>query len=337
MNTVLKKAIFVILLVLGIVSSTVLTASADATQYPLTLTDMAGREVVIEARPERIVSGYFISSSLAIALGLEDRMVGIEGKANSRPIYALAAPQLLELPNVGSAKEFNLEGCIALEPDLVILPIKLKDAAEALSKLGIPVLLVNPENRELFNEMVDIIAAATDTTERAAAFKAYNADKLAELAAFEVSGTPVVYLVGFELLRTAPGEMYQSTMIENAHAVNAAADVKDSSWIDISYEQLIAYNPDAIVIIAESDVTKDTVLNDPQLAAVTAVKNGAVYEIPDRFEAWDAPVPSGVLGSMWLMSVLHDNVYPFDTFVSDAAEFYKTFYDMDIDTRLLSR
>ena len=62
--------------------------------------------------------------------------------ASKRPIYSLSAPELIELPNVGSAKEFNLEGCIALKPDLVILPKKLKEAAATLSELGITVLLV---------------------------------------------------------------------------------------------------------------------------------------------------------------------------------------------------
>ena len=48
-----------------------------AVTYPLTVTDMAGREVTLEKEPERIVSGYYISSSACIALGLSDKMVGI--------------------------------------------------------------------------------------------------------------------------------------------------------------------------------------------------------------------------------------------------------------------
>ena len=53
-------------------------------------------------------------------------MVGIEAKADKRAIYKLAAPDLIELPSVGTAKEFDLEGCAALSPDLVILPLKVK-------------------------------------------------------------------------------------------------------------------------------------------------------------------------------------------------------------------
>ena len=93
--------------------------------------------------------------------------MGIEAKADKRNIYSLAAPALIDLPNVGSAKDFNLEGCIALEPDLVILPLKLAEAADALAELDIPVLLVNPESRELLIEATNLIAQATGTQDKA--------------------------------------------------------------------------------------------------------------------------------------------------------------------------
>ena len=47
-------------------------------EYPVTLTDQAGREVTIENKPEHIVSGYYISTSACIALGLSDRMAAVE-------------------------------------------------------------------------------------------------------------------------------------------------------------------------------------------------------------------------------------------------------------------
>ena len=58
---------------------------------------------------------------------MEDHVTGIEAKADSRPIYHLAAPHFLELPNVGTLKEFDLEGAAALNPDLIILSVRLKD------------------------------------------------------------------------------------------------------------------------------------------------------------------------------------------------------------------
>ena len=130
-------------------------------EFPVTLVDQAGREVSISEQPERIVSGYYISTSACIALGLEDCMVGVEAKADTRNIYTLAAPSLLELPSVGTAKAFDLEACLATEPDLVILPVRLADSADALAEFGIPVLLVSPEDDELLLEMIALIGEAT--------------------------------------------------------------------------------------------------------------------------------------------------------------------------------
>lgn len=52
--------------------------------------------------------------------------MGIEAKANTRNIYKLAAPSIVSLPNMGTAKEFNTEACVAAAPDVVFLPMKLK-------------------------------------------------------------------------------------------------------------------------------------------------------------------------------------------------------------------
>lgn len=104
-------------------------AAADtAVTYPLTVTDQLGREVTIETEPKTLASGYYISTSLLIALGVQDELVGVEAKADKRTIYSLSAPELQSLPSIGTAKEFDLEGCAALTPDLVIVPAKLKDS-----------------------------------------------------------------------------------------------------------------------------------------------------------------------------------------------------------------
>ena len=46
--------------------------------YPITITDHAGREVVIEEEPETIISGYYITTSMLIGLGQADKLVGVK-------------------------------------------------------------------------------------------------------------------------------------------------------------------------------------------------------------------------------------------------------------------
>ena len=307
--------------------------------FPVTVTDAAGREVTIQEEPQTLVSGYYITTSMIIALGQEDKLVGVEAKADSRPIYSLAAPEVLQLPSVGTAKEFDLEGCAALEPDLVILPLKLKDTVPALEELGIPVLLANPEDLSLLGETLEMLGAATGAREEAQALLDYNGQTQADLTALlEGADRPAVYLAGnSSYLNTAGAKMYQNTLIELGGGANVAAQLEDDYWAEVSYEQLLAWNPQAIVIVPEAAYTKEDLMNDPQLAGLAAVENGAVYEMPSSFEAWDSPVPSAMVGSRWMAAVLHSDLYSFDTFCADAADFYGTFYGVEIDTALLTK
>lgn len=318
------KRFLAMLLALSLALSLTVCVQAE----PVVLTDMAGREVSIEAVPERIVSGYYISTSTLIALGIQDKLVGIEAKADKRPIYKLSAPELIELPNVGTAKEFNLEGCLALEPDLVILPLKLKNAAQTLEELGIPVLLVNPESREQLTEMIVLLGDATGTADRAGELAAYIEAQEASLAELlQDADTPTVYLGGNSaLLSTAGQAMYQSDLIVRAGGINVAAEIEDSYWVDISYEQLLAWDPDYIILASDASYTAEDVLADENLKDCTAVKNGNVYHLPADVESWDSPVPSGFLGSWWVASVLHGDLVTEEDRDAVINEFYDTFY-----------
>ena len=306
-------------------------ADAEQTVYPVTVTDQAGREVTIEKEPSSIVSGYYISSSLLIALGLKDKVVGIEAKADKRPIYKLAAPELTELPNVGTAKEFNLETCAALSPDLVILPMKLKDAAQSLTDLGITVLLVNPESQDLLTEMINTIATATNTNSEAAKLLAYI-DSQKDMLTSALSGVEPesVYLAGnSSFLSTAGPSMYQSSIIELAGGKNAADSITDAYWAEISYEQLLAWDPSYIIIASDAEYTVDDIMNDPNLAECTAVKNSHVYAIPGDVEALDSPVPAGILASVWLAGILHPDQVSADTYTTEMTNYYETFYGIN--------
>lgn len=306
-------------------------ADAEQTVYPVTVTDQAGREVTIEKEPSSIVSGYYISSSLLIALGLKDKVVGIEAKADKRPIYKLAAPEMTELPNVGTAKEFNLEACAALSPDLVILPMKLKDAAQSLTDLGITVLLVNPESQDLLTEMINTIATATNTNSEAAKLLAYiDSQKAILTSALSGVEPESVYLAGnSSFLSTAGPSMYQSSIIELAGGKNAADSITDTYWAERSYEQLLAWDPSYIIIASDAEYTVDDVMNDPNLAECTAVKNSHVYAIPGDVEALDSPVPAGILASVWLAGILHPDQVPTDTYTTEMTNYYETFYGIN--------
>lgn len=313
---------------------------AEHTDERILFTDAAGREITLEKPAERVVSSYYITTSMLIALGAKDKIVGIEAKADKRPIYQMAAPDFLELPAVGTAKEFNLESCIALHPDLVILPKKLSEQADILNGMGITSMVVNPESMEELKQTIEHLGKATGAEERAEKLLSYYDEKttmLKEIVANE-NENPKIYIAGTSsILRASSPKMYQNSLIELAGGVNAASEIKDNGWAGISYEQLLSFDPNIIVVIPEADYTKEDVLADSQLKNVNAVKNQKVYEMPSSFEAWDSPVPSGILGAMWLSSIVNEEKYPFEKFKQDASLFYKDFYDVDIDSAQITR
>ena len=83
---------------------------------------------------------------------------------------------------MGTAKEFDLEGCAALNPDLVDPAEKLSEQAGILEGMGMKTLVVNPESMEGLEEAIRSIAAATGTQERAEALIGWYGAKKEKLA-----------------------------------------------------------------------------------------------------------------------------------------------------------
>lgn len=296
--------------------------------YPLTVTDQAGRTVTFEKAPEKIASSYYISTSLLLALGLQDKLVGIEAKANTRNIYKLAAPAIVSLPNMGTAKEFNTEACVAATPDVVFLPMKLKKTADTLESLGIKAIVVNPEDQSLLEECITLVGKITNNAGRAEALnnsiKTFLADNKTNVSG---ENTPSVYLAGnSSVLSTAGSKMYQNTLLTNAGGKNVASELTDTYWANVSYEQILAWNPDYIVIAADATYSVDDILNDANLAGCNAVKNKNVVKLPNDIEAWDSPVPGSFLGSIYIASVLHPEKVTKDFYETCVTKFYESFY-----------
>lgn len=345
----LKKSLALLMATILLLSMAACSATPAPTLKPesssseasgvIELTDQIGRKLTLKEPAKSIVSCYYITTYATIALGISDRVVGLEKKADTRPIYHMAAPELLTKKQVGSMKEFNVEATAALKPDLVLMPAKLADHADTLTSLGIQVLVVKPESQKQMEDMLTLIAKACGVEDRAKALLTYYDTQIAKMKELTKDAKkPTVYMGGnSSFMTTATGDMYQSDIIGLAGGKNVAADVKGDRWAKVSYEAILAYDPQVILIPCNADYTAEDILNDQNLAGVTAVKNKAVFQMPKKIEEWDSPVPSGVLGIMWITSVLHEDLYPFETFQKDAADYYKSFYGFDIDRKLITK
>lgn len=297
------------------------------------LTDCTGHTVTLEKPAERVVSGYYVTTYAMLALGQAEKLCGIEKKAETRPIYRACAPSLLSLPGIGTMKSCDAEAIAALCPDLVLLPAKLSDTVEIFEKVGIPVLYFSPETQEGLEEMLHLIGKACGAEESADALCTYYEETYEKLEGLLSDTEPVtVCLCGnSSFLTAAPAGMYQNGLIEAAGGVNAAGMLGGDYWAEISYESFLAMDPDAVILPAGAAYTVSDFCADEQLSALSCVKNGRVYAMPSAYEEWDSPIPSGVLGALWMASVLHPDVYPPALFYEDMTGFYQTFYGFTPD------
>lgn len=308
----------------------------DNSNKTITVEDQLGRKVEIKGAVNKIVSSYTISTSLLITLGVKDKVVGVEMKSHERELYKEAAPEFCNLPEVGSSKTINVEECAKLEPDLVIIPTRLKEFIPQFEKLNIPVIAIEPETLDSFLECIKLIGKSVNSEERANEIVKYYDDNLEKVKKLNNDSTnkPNVYLAGSSsILRTCTSKMYQDNMINLSGGNNVTLNIEDGYWVDISAEQLLSYNPDIIYIVQYADYSVEDVLKDARLKDVNAIKNKKVFMIPSVLEPWDYPTPSSVLGILWMTNNINPEKYTKEEFEKDSKDFYKKYFNLEVTNK----
>lgn len=325
------------LFIIGILMSTFVvgcgSSNVESKDNKVTVVDQLGREVELDGTPEKIVSSYYISTSLLINLGVQDKLVGIEAKAKTREMYKKVAKELIDLPAVGTSKEINVEECANLNPDLVIIPTRLKEFIPKFEELKIPVIAIEPETLDQFKETVKLIGKAVGKEEKANKLVNYYDDTISKVKELNKNLTEKqnVYLAGSDsVLKTCTSKMYQNYMFEVCGGENVTKELTDGYWTTISVEELVKKNPDVIYMVGYASYSKDDILKDERLKGINAIKNNKVYVFPSTLEAWDYPTPSSMLGILWLENNLHPDLYSKEDYIKDAKEFYKEFYDIEV-------
>src|SRR3954464_1507462 len=141
------------------------TEQTEKVAFPVTIKDATGEDVVIEAKPEKIVSLIPSNTEIAFALGLGDEIVGVNDFDNY-------PEEALEKEKIGGM-DFNVEKIISLQPDLVLAHggTAMGSSAAGLQQIrdaGITVLVVNDAtNFDTVYDSVNMIGTATGKKEEA--------------------------------------------------------------------------------------------------------------------------------------------------------------------------
>lgn len=249
----------------------------EHTVYPLTIEDSFGSVVVLEKKPERIVSVAPSITETIFALEAEDLLVG-------RTDYCDYPVETADVESIGSLKEPNIEKIVELEADLVIASTHFsEDVYEKLSELDIQVIVLNPNDS--FEGVFGVIEALGEITdENSTAAHIVEGMKASILEVTEkvkgLEAPSVYYVVGYGEFGdyTAGGDTFISEMIGMANGRNIADDVEGWSY---SIEKIVEHDPD-LLIVSEYYDAKSGVMEANGYKDLRAVKEGNVFEIDNN-------------------------------------------------------
>lgn len=280
------------------------TPLAEATTtFPLVVSDDAGREVAIEQAPERIISIAPSNTEIVYALGVEDRLVGVDS-------YSNYPPQVSEQPRVGDYVAPNLEALVAAEPDLILASeVHVPTLVPELETLGLTTIVIEPANLEEVYTGIELIGQVTD--EGAAAQDLVCGMQARVTAVSKAVASAPRPSVFFELspdLYTAGPGSFVDDVLQRAGGENVAAGAGEL-WPQLSAEAVVSANPEVILLADHgAGVTAEQVAERPGWQTVSAVEQGRIVEVdPDLIAR---PGPRVVDGLEAVAKALHPDRFP---------------------------
>lgn len=347
MSQRLTLLVLVALLAASLASCTQIPPAAQPSPAPeakasgqdaVVLADQAGQTVTIPQPVERIVSSYGMASLYVYAVGEGDSLVGATFLMHADPRVqanlAMLDPDATTLPDPGGQQDASVEEIAKLEPDLILIAARAA-SQDPMQALGVPIIRYEGETFTALKEGLTLTGKALgpDAAVRAADLVTYMDERLAAIEA--VSGeTPAdqrkrVFISGTSPLKTAGKDMLQSEMVALAGGVNVAQEIS-GFWTEVNLEQVTKWDPEIIFTVPYKGASVEAILNSPEWAGITAVKNQQVFMLPKYLGPWDTPIPESILGIEWMAGKLFPNTPLHEGCEARMTEFYQRFYDLAI-------
>lgn len=315
------------------------------------ITDMAGRKVTVPVA-EDIESVFSTGPVAAIFMYMvaPDKLLGWNYELNDVE-KSIILEKYHDLPNFGMGDVINYEAVIAANPTIALNCGKINDAmvsdCDTLSKsLGIPVIAVDNElnnSAEAFRFMGELLGVE-DHAEELAEYSEKIFTDIASLADIPEDEKVSVYFGnGEDSLETAPRGSQHAQILDAVNVTNVAdLELGDGSRVQISAEQLLAWNPDVIVVNGEPKADKsgnsaaEDILSNPDYASLKAVQDNKVYGTPNAPFSWvDRPAgPNRLIGMRWLSAVVYPEYIKCDV-NEEIREFFNLFYHVDLSDEQL--
>ncbi len=284
--------------------------TAAPVEYPVTLTDMLGRSVTIEAAPQKVAALSPTAVELVYAVG------GTSVTRSKSVNYPEAAKGAVD---IGPSYQPNFELIAAQAPDLIIADSVLQaQFVSNFEQLGAPVLYVGAQTFTDVLAGLELVGQAIDHQSEGVEAAASLKNQLTVMASRLPGNVPNVLVLNGapEDFYAAKPESYAGDLVRLLGVKNVAEGQPDvgrfPGYTKLSLESILASNPDVVLAITAGppggQTITDALSKDPAWAEVPAVKNGRVHEI-DLQIFLQAPGPRASDGLDTLSKLLYPDIF----------------------------
>lgn len=336
----LLALLLAVVMVPGLMACGTKKKEADDPNATRIFTDSTGREVEVPVQIDKVALSGPMAQIVLFAL-CPDKLVGVSNA------WSTEAEQYLDekyftMPEIGQLYggkgELNLETLLQSGAQVVIdvgePKGSIKEDMDSLQQqTGIPFLHItaDTESYPAAYRMLGDLLNMKDEAQTLAAYCEKIYDRTVSIAG-SVEKANVLYVTGDAGQNVIASGSYHAEILDLLTNNPAVVDDPSSKGTgnEVSMEQILTWNPDVVVFAPESIYA--TVQDDAAWQSVTAIKNGAYYEVPFGPYNWMGFPPSvqRYLGMMWLSKVLYpDATAQYDLF-DDVHEYYELFYHCDL-------
>ena len=302
-------------------------------------TDSVGREVTVPAQIDQVALSGPMAQIVLFAL-CPDKLVGISNAWDESAAQYLDT-EYYNLPLLGQLYggkgELNLETLLESGAQVVIDVGEAKGSiVEDLDALqeqtNIPFVHIDAalaSMDETYTLLGDLLGMP-DEAKTLADYCRSTYDRALTIAD-SVEKANLLYITGDAGLNVIAQGAYHAEVIDLLSNNLAVVDDPSSKGTgnEVDMEQILNWNPD--VILFAPDSVYDTMAGDAAWQGVTAIQNGAYYEVPMGPYNWMGFPPSvqRLLGMLWMAKVLYSEAADYDLY-TEAAEYFKLFYHCDL-------
>jgi iron complex transport system substrate-binding protein len=253
--------------------------------YPRKIEDADGNKITIPVRPQRIASHTLLTDEVLFAITSPERIVSITN-ITLNPLYSNV---IKEAKDSRAQVAMDAEQILSLKPDIIFIASYTRaEIVELLRAAKAPVVkFANFERIEDIKKNIRMIGYIIGEDKNAEALSLQMDKEIESIRARIPKSSKPPRILSYNLSgNTAGRETSFDNMTKIVGAINVAAEQNLKGFPQVSGEQVLKWQPDFIVIGAESNRVEEVrhnLLSNPAIAASHAGRNGRIIIIENRY------------------------------------------------------